>query len=90
MTLDRLSIYPNQWVESTGVRPFDPIGPPRLIPDCSTQRAGQFIVDLSDAAPQPREGESIDRSTISNKYTHSHKKYITDSCGYITVVGVRV
>ena len=64
MTLDSLSIYPNQWIEFAGVPPLDPIGPPRLIPDRSTERAGQFIVDLSDAAPKPREGESIDRSAI--------------------------
>ena len=36
--------------------PLDPIGPPRLIPDRSTGRPGQFIVDLSDAAPQQGEG----------------------------------
>ena len=49
-----------------GTLPLDPIGPPRLIPDRSTGRPGQFIVDLSDAAPQQREGESVDRSAISN------------------------
>ena len=49
-----------------GSPPPDPIGPPRLIPDQTMRRPGQFIVDLSDAAPQPREGESIDRSAISS------------------------
>ena len=49
-----------------GPHPPDPIGPPRLIPDRTTGRAGQFIVDLSNAAPQPQEDESIDRSTISS------------------------
>ena len=45
--------------------PLDPVGPPRLIPDRSTERAGQFIVDLSDAAPQLREGEVVNRTNIS-------------------------
>ena len=49
-----------------GTRPLDPVGPPQLIPDRSTGRAGQFIVDLSDAAPQQREGESVHHSAISN------------------------
>ena len=39
--------------------PLDPIGPPRLIPDNSTERPGQFIVDLSDAAPQPQDAELV-------------------------------
>ena len=62
MILD--SIYPNQWIGFAGAPPLDPIGPPRLILDRSTQRAGQFIIDLSDAAPQHLEGESIDHSAI--------------------------
>ena len=45
--------------------PLDPVGPPRLIPDRSTGRAGQFIVDLSDAAPQPLESQAVNRTNIS-------------------------
>ena len=47
--------------------PLDPIGPPRLIPDRSTGRPGQFIVDLSDAAPRQREGsgEIVDRTDVA-------------------------
>ena len=32
-----------------GTPPLNPIGPPRLIPDNSTRRAGQYTIDLSDA-----------------------------------------
>jgi hypothetical protein len=45
--------------------PLDPIGPPRLIPDRSTGKTGQFTVDLSDAVPQPREGGVVNRTNIS-------------------------
>ena len=51
--------------EDNGSLPLDPIGSPRLIPDRSTGRTGQFIVDLSDAAPQPREGEVVNRTNVS-------------------------
>lgn len=46
----------------------DPIGPPLLIPwpvTTTTQRAGLFTVDLSDAAPQPREGSGGGDSLLS-------------------------
>ena len=39
-----------------GAFPHDPIGPPLLIPVMTTEGAGLFTVDLSDAVPQPREG----------------------------------
>ena len=45
--------------------PPDPVGPPQLNPDRSSGRAGQFIVDLSAAAPQPQEDEVVDRENIS-------------------------
>ena len=45
--------------------PLDPVRPPRLIPDHSTVRAGQFIVDLSEAAPQPLESQVVNRTNIS-------------------------
>ena len=48
----------NAFNEAFHPRPLNPIGPPRLTPDCSTQRAGQLIVDLSDAAPQTQKSSS--------------------------------
>ncbi len=37
-----------------GFSPRDPIGPPLLVPIVTTTgRTGQFMLDLSDAAPQP-------------------------------------
>ena len=42
--------------EGGALSPHDPIGPPLLIPVTTTERAGLFTVDLSDAAPQPGEG----------------------------------
>ena len=45
-------------------RPRDPIGPPSLIPERSTERAGQFIIDLSGAALQPQADEVINRTAI--------------------------
>ena len=50
--------------EVNGSLPLDPVGPPWLIPDRSTGRPGQFIIDLSDAAPQPRAGELTNRTNI--------------------------
>ena len=51
--------------ETNGSLPLHPTGPPRLMPDRSTGRAGQYIVDLSEAAPQPQDGEVVDRTNIS-------------------------
>ena len=51
--------------EASKSSPLDPIGAPRLIPDRSTVRTGQFIADLSDAAPQPHEGQVVNRTLIS-------------------------
>ena len=45
--------------------PHDPIGPPLLTPVTNTERAGLFMVDLSDAAPQPMEGSGGGDSMIS-------------------------
>ena len=45
--------------------PPDPVEPPRLIPDRSSGRTGQFIVSLSAAAPQPQEDEIVDRTNVS-------------------------
>ena len=39
------------------ISPHDPIGPPLLVPDMTTERAGLFTLDLSDAAPQLGAGE---------------------------------
>ena len=41
-----------------GTPPPDPIKPPYLIPDWRTGKAGQFIVDLSVAAPSQANGSS--------------------------------
>ena len=51
-------------LEAAGSPPRNPIGPPSLIQDNSTERVGQFIVDLSDAAPQPRGREQITQTDI--------------------------
>lgn len=40
--------------------PQGPIAPPVLIPERKSSKPGQFVVDLSSAAPRPPEGESVD------------------------------
>ena len=47
-----------------GDLPLDPIGPPMLLPERKSKRAGHFFVNLSAAAPQPDVDGSIDRTTI--------------------------
>ena len=44
--------------------PLDPIGPPVMIPERTSKRAGHFFVDLSTAAPQPVMNESNDTTDI--------------------------
>ena len=39
-----------------GTPPLNPTGPPRLIPDNSTGRDGQYTIDLSDAIPEGGSG----------------------------------
>ena len=34
-----------------------------MIPDRGTDKIGQFTIHLSDAAPQPGEGEEVNRAT---------------------------
>ena len=46
-------------LEAAGDLPRDPVGPPSLIADESSERAGQFITDLSGAAPQPQRRERV-------------------------------
>ena len=45
-----------------GDLPLDPVGRPSLVADQSTERAGQFIVDLSGATPQPQGREQVNQT----------------------------
>ena len=58
-----MSLFLEQEAEES--LPLHPTGPPRLMPDHSTGRAGQYITDLSEAAPQPQDGEVVNRTNIS-------------------------
>ena len=47
----------NNHFSKGAISPRDPIGPPLLIPDTTTERAGLFTLDLSVAAPRLGAGE---------------------------------
>ena len=47
----------NPFFSKGAISPHDPIGPPLLIPDTTTERAGLFTLDLSVAAPRLGSGE---------------------------------
>ena len=58
-----MSLFLEQEAEES--LPLHPTGPPRLMPEHSTGRAGQYITDLSEAAPQPQDGRVVNRTNIS-------------------------
>ena len=49
---------------SGGALPLDPVGPPVLIPERESKRAGHFFVNLFSAAPRSIVNESIDRAAM--------------------------
>ena len=54
-------IYSDEAID--GDLPLDPEGPPVLIPERTSRRAGHFFVDLRSAAPQPEEDEEVNRTS---------------------------
>lgn len=53
--------------EVAGNRPLDPSGPPVLLPDSSSDRVGQFTVDLTGTLPRKQlpTADGVDNGTTA-------------------------
>ena len=75
------------WIEAAaGALPRDPVGRPSLIPEQSTERAGQFIIDLSGAAPRPQRGEHTRTTSSAVTFLFRFEEMTTQNVSYIWTV----